>query len=170
MDRSRLGSAEGLALGMPSGVPAQRVHGHRRPQRFAIDPPQAFSRRETSLAEGTDLPDQMSLADLGEQLVSLEGSGYDTTRLRVAYFAKLAHPLTPFVMLLLGLPFGFKVGRSGSLYAVGVSLALVIVYWATLAVFNALGLETILPPLLAAWAPNVVYGLVGLYLLLYIKT
>ena len=45
-----------------------------------------------------------------------------------------------------------------------------ILYWATLAVFNALGLETLLPPLLAAWAPNVLYGIVGLTLLLHIKT
>jgi len=46
----------------------------------------------------------------------------------------------------------------------------VIVYWATFAVFNALGFETVLPPFLAAWAPNILYGLLGAYLLLYVKT
>jgi lipopolysaccharide export LptBFGC system permease protein LptF len=46
----------------------------------------------------------------------------------------------------------------------------VIVYWATFAVFNALGFETVLPPFLAAWAPNILYGLLGSYLLLYVKT
>jgi len=140
------------------------------PRTETLDPPENFSRRETTLALGSDLPEQMSIEELGEQLASLENSGYDTTRLRVGYWAKFSLPFTPLVMLLLGLPFAFKVGRSGSLYAVGISLLLVILYWATLAVFNALGLETILPPLLAAWAPNVFYGVFGVYLLLYVKT
>ena len=88
----------------------------------------------------------------------------------MAFWGKLAQTLTPLVMVLLGLPFAFKVGRGGSLYAVGVAFVLVIVYWGTFAVFNALGLETILPPLLATWTPNVLYGLLGTYLLLYIST
>jgi lipopolysaccharide export LptBFGC system permease protein LptF len=73
-------------------------------------------------------------------------------------------------MVLLGLPFAFKVGRRGSLYGIGVALLLVLVYWAVLAIFNALGLETLLDPRVAAWAPNVLFGLLGVYLMLYIKT
>ena len=100
----------------------------------------------------------------------LRNSGYDTTRLEVAYHAKFAQSLTPLVMMLLGLPFAFKVGRRGSLYGVGVALLLVLIYWATYAVFNALGLETVLRPAIAAWTPNVLFGLLGTYLLLYVRT
>ncbi len=156
---------------MPEGVPNKDGFAVLAgSQAVSLDPPESFSRREASLTLGSDLPDQMSLEELGQQIRSLRGSGYDTTRLRVGYFGKLAQPLTPLVMLLLGLPFAFRGGRSGSLYGVGVSLVLVIVYWATLAVFQALGLETILPPLLAALAPNVVYGFLGAYLMLYVRT
>ncbi len=137
----------------------------------ALDPPDRFARREASLtATGNTLQEQMSLADLTRQIDDLTGRGYDTTRLRVAYWGKLAQPFAPLVMVLLGLPFGFRVGRRGSLYGIGVAILLVIVYWATFAVFNALGLETILPPVLAAWTPNVIYGALGIYLLLYIRT
>jgi lipopolysaccharide export LptBFGC system permease protein LptF len=139
-------------------------------QTLDFDPPANFARRELSLTSSGNLPDQMSLARLKEQIRSLEDSGYDTTRLQVSYFAKLAHPLTPLVMALLGLPFAFRIGRRGSLYGIGVALLLVIVYWATFAVFNALGLETLLPPAIAAWAPNILYSLLGLYLLLYVRT
>ena len=83
---------------------------------------------------------------------------------------KVAQALAPVVMVLLGLPFAFRVGRRGSLYGIGVALLLVLVYWATFAVFNALGLETLLPPAIAAWAPNAIYALVGTYLLLYVPT
>jgi lipopolysaccharide export LptBFGC system permease protein LptF len=168
------GAAWHLEKGWVRTFPATSAVGVYRPldapESFPFDPPENFARREMTLAVGGDLPDQMSLEELRAQIANLQNSGYDTTRLAVAFHAKIAQPFTPLVMLLLGLPFAFRVGRSGSLYAVGVSLLLVVVYWATLAVFNALGLETILPAMLAAWAPNVLYGLAGAYLLLWIKT
>ena len=53
---------------------------------------------------------------------------------------------------------------------VGVALMLVLVYWAAFAIFNALGLEAILDPMVAAWTPNILFGLMGTYLMLYIRT
>ena len=133
-------------------------------------PPDSFTRRERTLVAGGDLPQQASIAELDEQIATLAKSGYDTTQLRVEYWQKTAAVVTPFVTVLLGLPFAFKVGRRGSTYGVGVGLVLAIVFWATAAISNALGLETILPPLLAAWSPNIVFTAIGAYLLLYVPT
>ena len=49
-------------------------------------------------------------------------------------------------------------------------MLLAIVFWAVAAISNALGLETILPAMLSAWAPNVLFGVIGAYLLLFIPT
>jgi LPS export ABC transporter permease LptG/LPS export ABC transporter permease LptF len=136
-----------------------------------IDMPRTLvTQRSRMSLGGNDLPDKMSLAELDEQIEVLSDSGYDLTVLRVAFHNKFAHAAAPLVMVLLGLPFAFRVGRRGSLYAIGVGLLLVIVYWATYAVFRALGLETLLPPVVAAWGPNLFYGLLGTHLLLYVKT
>jgi len=135
-----------------------------------LDPPKNFASREVSLTSADELPDQMSLAELQEQIATLKKSGYDITQLVVAYHSKIARALTPLVMVLLGLPFAFRVGRRGSLYGIGVAILLVLVYWATFAVFHALGQETVLDPRVAAWAPNVMFGLFGVYLMLYVKT
>jgi lipopolysaccharide export LptBFGC system permease protein LptF len=78
--------------------------------------------------------------------------------------------MAPLVMVLLGLPFAFRVGRRGSLYAIGVALLLVLVYWAAFAIFNALGLETRVVPLIAAWGPNVLFSLLGTSMLLWVRT
>jgi LPS export ABC transporter permease LptG/LPS export ABC transporter permease LptF len=168
------GNAWLLERGWYRNFPADKSVGTFRTfdngERCALDPPENFARREITLMTGGDLPDQMNIVDLRKQIETLQDSGYDITRLKVAFYAKLAHPVTPLVMVLLGLPFAFQVGRRGSLYGIGVALVLVIVYWATFAVFNALGFETVLPPFLAAWAPNILYGLLGAYLLLYVKT
>ena len=135
-----------------------------------FDHPDNFTRRERTLVAGNDLPQQASIDELDDEIDGLAKSGYDTTRLRVQYWQKTAAVATPLVTVLLALPFAFKVGRRGSMYGVGVGLILAIVFWATAAIFNALGLETILPPLLAAWSPNVFYAAVGVYLLLYVPT
>ena len=65
--------------------------------------------------------------ELARELESLEAHGYDLTRLKVDYHSKFAHPFAPFVMVLLGLPFAFKIGRRGSMYGIGVALLLVLV-------------------------------------------
>jgi lipopolysaccharide export LptBFGC system permease protein LptF len=122
------------------------------------------------MAIGSDLAEQMNLVELSRQIAALEDSGYDTTRLQVAFHSKLAQSAAPLVMVLLGLPFAFQVGRRGSLYGLGVALLLVLFYWATNAVFNALGVETVLPPIAAAWVPNLLYGFAGSYLMLFVRS
>jgi lipopolysaccharide export LptBFGC system permease protein LptF len=97
-------------------------------------------------------------------------SGYDTTQLKVAYYARTAFPFTPLVMVLIGLPFAFRMGRKGSLYGIGISFGLVMVYWGLFAVFNALGLEGVVRPVVAAWAPNLLFGMSGAYLLLSVRS
>jgi LPS export ABC transporter permease LptG len=138
--------------------------------RVALDPPSTFTDQQISIGRVGDIPDTLSLAELGEQIDALERRGYDVTQLEVAWHSKFAQAASPLVMVLIGLPFAFRIGRRGSLYGIGVALLLVLVYWAALAIFNALGLETLVQPVVAAWAPNVLFGLAGLYLLLWVPT
>jgi lipopolysaccharide export LptBFGC system permease protein LptF len=134
-----------------------------------FDPPESFTRKERTLVT-SDLPEQTSIQELRDEIDVLAKGGYDTTRLNVEFWQKTSSVATPLVTVLLGLPFAFKVGRRGSMYGVGVGLILAIVFWAIAAISNALGLETILPPFLSAWAPNILFAAVGAYLLLFIPT
>ena len=45
-----------------------------------------------------------------------------------------------------------------------------IVYHSCMAVFEALGNNALLPPVLAAWAPNILFSAAGLYLMLTLDT
>ena len=112
----------------------------------------------------------LTLAEISERITDLTERGYDVTSLRVAWHGKFAGSVRPFVMVLLGLPFAFGAGRKGSLYGIGIALILAIAYTAVFSGFNALGLESALEPVLAVWAPNVLFGLFGAYLLLYVRT
>ncbi len=131
-----------------------------------IDPPEHFERRERSMLAGNEFAEWLGVRELHDEIRALEGSGYDTTRLRVAYHRQIAEVVVPLVMVVLGLPFAFRVGRRGSLYGVGVALLLVLLYWATWAIANGLGLQDVVPPAIAAWGPNVLWAGVGSSLLL----
>ena len=135
-----------------------------RPETFAPNTGRSLTRNKTEYGK------ILTLAEISERIEDLTERGYDITSLRVAWHGKFARAATPFVMVLLGLPFAFRAGRRGSLYGIGIALILAIFYWAVFSAFNALGLESVLEPVLAVWAPNVLFALLGSYLLLYVPT
>jgi lipopolysaccharide export system permease protein len=114
--------------------------------------------------------DTLRLQELREHIADLERLGLDVIALRVQLHRKVAFPVVCVVMTLLGIPFAFVVARKGALYGIAASVVIAIVYWACIAIFDALGNSAYLPPLLAAWAPNLLFGGAGLYLMLTLET
>jgi lipopolysaccharide export LptBFGC system permease protein LptF len=103
-------------------------------------------------------------------LKDLSRRGYDIQELSVELHAKTALPLVSLTMVILGLPFCFRLGRRGSLYGIGVATVLVGVFLLVFAASNALGGAGLIPPVLAAWAPNILFAGSGVYLLLRTPT
>ncbi len=128
-----------------------------------IEPP-AYFRQESPES------DTMRYEELRAHIASLEARALDVTKLKVQLERKLAFPMVCLVMTLIGVPFAFVVGKKGALYGIGVSILIAIVYWGCLGIFEALGSNALLPALLAAWAPNVLFGAAGLYLMLTLET
>ena len=58
----------------------------------------------------------------------------------------------------------------GCLNGIGVGIVLALIYWVMISVFAALGASGVLNPMLAAWAPNMIFGAVAAYLLLTVRT
>jgi LPS export ABC transporter permease LptF/LPS export ABC transporter permease LptG len=128
-----------------------------------IEPPPYFRREEKP-------SDTMGFEELHDYIASLEERGFDVSKLRVQLWRKLAFPLVGLVMTLLAVPFSFVVARRGALYGVGIAIVIAIVYWAVLGIFEALGHNALIHPALAAWAPNLLFGATGLYLILTLET
>jgi lipopolysaccharide export LptBFGC system permease protein LptF len=74
------------------------------------------------------------------------------------------------VMTLIAIPFAAMTGRSGAVYGIGLGMALAIGYWMLMSAFGAVGSAGLLPPLLAAWGPNLLFGAGAAYLLLVVRT
>jgi LPS export ABC transporter permease LptG/LPS export ABC transporter permease LptF len=111
-------------------------------------------------------PDQMNYGELRKFIVDLRRRGYDVQELLVDLHDKTAMPLVSFTMVLLGLPFCFRMGKRGSFYGLGVAVGLVAAFVLTFSTTNALGGTGLMPPFLAAWAPNILFSSTGVYLLL----
>jgi LPS export ABC transporter permease LptG/LPS export ABC transporter permease LptF len=115
-------------------------------------------------------PDQMNFGELRKYIKEIEESGFDTVKFKVDLHYKISFPLAALIMTIIGLPFAFSMGRRGTLVGIGLSIVIAMVFWGAIGVFRELGIINFLPPFLSAWGPNLVFGLVGLYLLFTLKT
>ncbi len=128
-----------------------------------VEEPQYF-KKETRQSQ------EMSYSELSRYIRDLRQSGFDTMRLRVQLNHKLAYPLITLVMAILALPFALSMGRRGSLTGIATAIGLALAYWVISGMFEAMGNVNMLPAFLAAWSPDLLFGLVGGYLLLRTPT
>ncbi len=108
-----------------------------------------------------------SAIDLWQSSQKLSAEGFDTTRLDVDFQTRLAAPFTCLVMAFLGVPFSLSRGRgSSTALGIGLSLAVGVGYFLLQSISLAFGYSGALPPLVAGWAANLIFLLLGIYLLL----
>jgi LPS export ABC transporter permease LptG len=113
---------------------------------------------------------EMNFGQLDSYIRDLRQSGFDTMRLRVALWHKLAYPLIAVVMAVMAIPFALSMGRRGSLTGIAVAIAVALTYWVVDGLFGAMGTVNYLPAPLAAWSSDILFGLTGGYLLLRTPT
>jgi lipopolysaccharide export system permease protein len=130
----------------------------------------ALTERPADLLSEPKAPDQMNYQELGHYVRTLERSGSDANKLKVERALKIAIPVTCLIIAVFGAPLGMSGHRSGPAYGVAVSLATTIVFLAMIQLTKAIGAGGVVPPLLAAWLPNAVFGAGGLVLLARART
>ncbi|HEY6303720.1 MAG TPA: LptF/LptG family permease [Terriglobales bacterium] len=113
---------------------------------------------------------EMNYDELRRYIYDLEQSGFDVVRLRVQLQKKIAYPLITFVMAVLAIPFALSAGKRSALTGVATAIGIGLVYWMISGLFEAMGNFSQLPPTVAAWSPDLVFGFIGGYLILRIPT
>jgi lipopolysaccharide export LptBFGC system permease protein LptF len=98
------------------------------------------------------------------------GYGYDTVDFEIQLYRKFALPLFALIMAMIGVPFGFLVGNRGAMTGIGVGIAIALAYLATSTLFEKVGEINELTPAIAAWGPDVIFSLAGLYFLMRMKS
>jgi lipopolysaccharide export system permease protein len=141
-----------------------------RAYRFSQLRPRGFDEPPDRLLDQQKDPDMMGYAELGQLIRSLQRSGADPRDLMVERAQKLAIPVAALVIILFGAPLANSSPRGGAAYGVGISLAVTIAYLMLFKVAGAAGNTGTLPPLVAAWLPNGLFGVAAVVFLARVRT
>jgi LPS export ABC transporter permease LptG/LPS export ABC transporter permease LptF len=131
--------------------------------------PQLTEKPEWFLTDVTQ-DKQMNYRQLRNYIRDLRQRGFDTVRLRVQYAKKFSAPLFVLIMAMIAIPFGFLVGNRGAMAGIGVSLGIAMAYWGIDRLSEQIGNVGQLDPAVAAWAPDVVFALAGIYFMLRMRS
>lgn len=143
-----------------SGPPVQETFATRA---LSLDSVKYFE-TETRDAEA------MTVTQLGDYVKTLKASGLSSGSFDVELQRKYAMPLMTLIMTLIAIPFGVTTGRRGALYGIGLAIALAFTYQITFIAFGFFGSADLLPAVLAAWAPNLLFLAGASYLLFTVRT
>ncbi len=151
----------------------QRLLGEgERELAMTFDSTRLLVLRETpaALLAEPKAPEEMRYAELGRYIDALARSGTDHKKLRVKQALKIAVPFTCIIIALFGAPLAISSARQGAAFGVGASLATTVVFLIGIQLSQALGAGGLVPPALAAWIPNVLFGGAALVLLRNART
>jgi lipopolysaccharide export system permease protein len=113
---------------------------------------------------------EMSYSELRTYIQKIQSAGYDATRYLVDLHSKYSYPLLNLIMVLIGVPFALKTGRSGGVaLSIGISVMIGFAYGVTFYVFLSFGKSGILSPFLSSWIPTFLFGLAGIFTLMSVR-
>ena len=129
-----------------------------------------FTERPAEMMAKARDPHDMRYEELTRFINALERSGGDANVLRVERALKIAIPVTCIIIALFGAPLATSTQRGGSAYGIAVSLATTMIFLLMIQLTRAIGGKGVIPPDLAAWIPGAIFGLMGLVLLVRVRT
>jgi lipopolysaccharide export system permease protein len=113
-----------------------------------------------------DDPENLSRGEIKNALATASLSDQQRRIFTATYASKLARPFSAFVFVLFAFPLGMRrIRGGGAALGFGLALGIVFVYYIILTI--ALSIGSLALPLagIAAWTPNALFSLIGLWLL-----
>lgn len=122
--------------------------------------------RPRDFAYGEWKADFMSYKELCNYIKNFRGSDVKIARnLLVDLHYKIAFPFISLIIIMVAAPFALLTMRGGVMIGIGMSIVIGLLYYAVIAISLAFGKAGILPPFLAAWFGNIIFFILGIYLL-----
>jgi lipopolysaccharide export system permease protein len=105
----------------------------------------------------------MSLKELETQIKQFGSGGLPTGAIETEYHLRLALPLSCLVFALLSAPLSLRFARAGSFAGLLLSVVLGFLYYNTIFLGKILGMNGTIPPVLAGWMQNILFGALGVF-------
>jgi lipopolysaccharide export system permease protein len=119
------------------------------------------------LALGRKIRDhEMSIDELKVKIQQKVRTGENPIPQEVELHKRYAIPFSCIIFGLIGVPLGIQPRRSGRSYGFILSILILLSYYISLTASEILALGHTIPPFLAGWAPNFLFGGLAVYLLI----
>ncbi len=106
---------------------------------------------------------EMSLTELRQKIKKKKAEGYTVFREEVELSKKFSIPLTCLLFALIGAPLGIKSSRSGKSGGFAMCALIILSYYVGLVSTQNLGSSGKLPALLSVWIPNILLGILMVF-------
>ncbi|MBI5583770.1 MAG: LptF/LptG family permease, partial [Deltaproteobacteria bacterium] len=114
--------------------------------------------------------EEMSFTELTGHIDKVQREGYEANPYLVERQMRLAFPVVSIIMALIGISMALRKEKGiGVAQGIVSSLVVTFLYWIFFGFSRSIGLAGIFPPFWAAWSSNILFLLIGGYLLLNIK-
>jgi len=92
-------------------------------------------------------------------------AGENVVKEEVELNYRFSYPIITIIILLITLPLSVVLKKGGVAIGLGISIALAFTYWGLIQSCRAYGVAGLMDPVLAAWFPNMLFGIVGIVLI-----
>jgi lipopolysaccharide export system permease protein len=113
--------------------------------------------------------ENMNMRELKQYIQLLRRCGNRFEDKLVEFYLKTSFPFANFLMSLLGASISLWYPKGNITASFGISIIISFIYWEIIGIGRALGHAGILSPFLAAWLPNIIFGIIGIFFLKEIK-
>lgn len=113
-------------------------------------------------------PKQMEIDELRELITATRAGGQETRAYEIEYQAKYARPFATFFAALIAAPIGLKFARGGYI-GFAISIILTFFYFVAQTIGEGFGNWGLLPITVAAWLPNLLFGVLGTFFYIQVK-
>lgn len=114
--------------------------------------------------------EEMTYSERRDFIGFLRAGGRNTRQLDIAQAGDVAFPFANLIVVLLATPFASVKKRSGLATNIAAAMTVTFLYLVLTKVFQAIGTDTELPPVLIGWSANMVFALVAAVILVRTPT
>ncbi len=115
-------------------------------------------------------PQNMNISQLKNYISYLKKNRSDTSRYEAKLYYKYSFPFSSLIMVLIAIPFSFRMGNRGALYGIGIAVGISMIFWGISGITSAMGSTGILSPFISAFAPVIIFSSISIWMFINIKT
>jgi len=125
----------------------------------------SLTRSPFDIALSEKWPEEMTRGEMLQRIAEIKRCNGDYKWLEVEYNLRYAFPFSCIIFAILAVPFAIRPQRSSTSVGFGISLLVIFAYYTVMMASTTGGNMGKIPPVLAAWLPNILFMVVDFFLI-----